>query len=217
MRGEFRPIVVCGELKHNQIAGAGLTTGDKHVVLRFPVLNRGQVQAVTVNNNISFFLNPELEGMIPDAIYVGRQTLAEIEQDNPETYEQIIEEFESVEAARASWRTNLEAMKADFDGDQIALFTERDYPNFYTEVVNNLTPEKLMHFVSKDKKQLIQSEDLPGMVVERLKDYVGIINSNLSRINKLYSSLDFIIASRDRKSTRLNSSHPSISRMPSSA
>ena len=31
MRGEFRPIVVCGELKHNQIAGVGLTTGDKHV------------------------------------------------------------------------------------------------------------------------------------------------------------------------------------------
>jgi hypothetical protein len=91
----------------------------------------------------------------------------------------------------------LEAMKADFDGDQIALFAERDYPNFYQEVVDNLTPEKLMHFVSKDKKQLIQSEDLPGMVVERLKDYVGIINSNLGRINKLYSTLDFIITSTD--------------------
>jgi hypothetical protein len=197
MRGEFRPIVVCGELKHNQIAGAGLTTGDKHVALRFPVLNRGQVQAVTVNNDISFFLNPELEGIIPDAIYVGRQTLAEIEQDDPQTYQQIIEEFGSIAAARASWRTNLEAMKADFDGDQIALFAERDYPNFYQEVVDNLTPEKLMHFVSKDKKQLIQSEDLPGMVVERLKDYVGIINSNLGRINKLYSTLDFIITSTD--------------------
>jgi hypothetical protein len=197
MRGEFRPIVVCGELKHNQIAGAGLTTGDKHVALRFPVLNRGQVQAVTVNNDISFFLNPELEGIIPDAIYVGRQTLVEIEQDDPETYQQIIKEFGSIAAARASWRTNLEAMKADFDGDQIALFAERDYPNFYQEVVDNLTPEKLMHFVSKDKKQLIQSEDLPGMVVERLKDYVGIINSNLGRINKLYSTLDFIITSTD--------------------
>ncbi len=197
MRGEFRPIVVCGELKHNQIAGAGLTTGDKHVALRFPVLNRGQVQAVEVNNNISLFLNPELEGVIPDAIYVGRQTLAEIEQDDPQTYQQIIEEFGSIAAARASWRTNLEAMKADFDGDQIALFAERDYPNFYQEVVDNLTPEKLMHFVSKDKKQLIQSEDLPGMVVERLKDYVGIINSELSKINKLYASLDFIIASTD--------------------
>jgi hypothetical protein len=197
MRGEFRPIVVCGELKHNQIAGAGLATGDKHVALRFPVLNRGQVQAVEVNNDISFFLNPELEGIIPDAIYVGRQTLAEIEQDDPQTYQQIIEEFGSIETARASWRTNLEAMKADFDGDQIALFAERDYPNFYQEVVDNLTPEKLMHFVSKDKKQLIQSEDLPGMVVERLKDYVGIINSNLGRINKLYSTLDFIIASTD--------------------
>jgi hypothetical protein len=195
MRGEFRPIVVCGELKHNQIAGAGLTTGDKHVALRFPVLNRGQVQAVTVNNDISFFLNPELEGIIPDAIYVGRQTLAEIEQDDPETYQQIIKEFGLIAAAQASWRTNLEAMKADFDGDQIALFAERDYPNFYEEVVDNLTPEKLMHFVSKDKKQLIQSEDLPGMVVERLKDYVGIINSNLGIINKLYSTLDFIIAS----------------------
>jgi hypothetical protein len=197
MRGEFRPIVVCGELKHNQIAGAGLNTGDKHVALRFPVLNRGQVQAVEVNNNISLFLNPELEEIIPDAIYVGRQTLAEIEQDDPETYQQIIEEFGSIAAAQASWRTNLEAMKADFDGDQIALFAERDYPNFYQEVVDNLTPEKLMHFVSKDKKQLIQSEDLPGMVVERLKDYVGIINSNLGRINKLYSSLDFIISSTD--------------------
>ncbi len=197
MRGEFRPIVVCGELKHNQIAGAGLTTGDKHVALRFPVLNRGQVQAVTVNNDISFFLNPELEGIIPDAIYVGRQTLAQIEQDDPQTYQQIIEEFGSIAAAQASWRTNLEAMKADFDGDEIALFAEKDYPNFYAEVVDNLTPEKLMHFVSKDKKQLIQSEDLPGMVVERLKDYVGIINSNLSKINKLYSSLDFIISSTD--------------------
>jgi hypothetical protein len=197
MRGEFRPIVVCGELKHNQIAGAGLNTGDKHVALRFPVLNRGQVQAVEVNNNISLFLNPELEGVIPDAIYVGRQTLAEIEQDDPETYQEIIEEFGSIEAARASWRTNLEAMKADFDGDEIALFAEQDYPNFYAEVVDNLTPEKLMHFVSKDKKQLIQSEDLPGMVVERLKDYVGIINSNLGKINKLYSTLDFIIASTD--------------------
>jgi hypothetical protein len=197
MRGEFRPIVVCGELKHNQIAGAGLNTGDKHVALRFPVLNRGQVQAVEVNNNISLFLNPELEGVIPDAIYVGRQTLAEIEQDDPETYQQIIEEFGSVEAAQASWRTNLEAMKADFDGDEIALFAENNYPNFYQEVVDNLKPEKLMHFVSKDKKQLIQSEDLPGMVVERLKDYVGIINSELSKINKLYASLDFIIASTD--------------------
>jgi hypothetical protein len=197
LRGEFRPIVVCGELKHNQIAGAGLNTGDKHVALRFPVLNRGQVQAVEVNNNISFFLNPELEGVIPDAIYVGRQTLAEIEQDDPETYQQIIEEFGSVEAAQASWRTNLEAMKADFDGDEIALFAQKTYPNFYAEVVDNLTPEKLMHFVSKDKKQLIQSEDLPKMVVERLKDYVGIINSNLGKINKLYSSLDFIIASTD--------------------
>ncbi len=197
LRGEFRPIVVCGELKHNQIAGAGLNTGDKHVALRFPVLNRGQVQAVSVNNDISFFLNPKLEGVIPDAIYVGRQTLAEIEQDDPETYQQIIEEFGSVEAAQASWRTNLEAMKADFDGDEIALFAQKTYPNFYAEVVDNLNPEKLMHFVSKDKKQLIQSEDLPGMVVERLKDYVGIINSNLGKINKLYSSLDFIIASTD--------------------
>ena len=197
LRGEFRPIVVCGELKHNQIAGVGLTTGDKHVALRFPVLNRGQVQAVTVNNDISFFLNPELEGVIPDAIYVGRQTLAQIEQDDPQTYQQIIEEFGSVEAAQASWRTNLEAMKADFDGDEIALFAQKTYPNFYAEVVDNLTPEKLMHFVSKDKKQLIQSEDLPGMVVERLKDYVGIINSNLGKINKLYSSIDFIIASTD--------------------
>ena len=197
LRGEFRPIVVCGELKHNQIAGAGLNTGDKHVALRFPVLNRGQVQAVTVNNDISFFLNPELEGVIPDAIYVGRQTLAQIEQDDPQTYQQIIEEFGSVEAAQASWRTNLEAMKADFDGDEIALFAQKTYPNFYAEVVDNLTPEKLMHFVSKDKKQLIQSEDLPGMVVERLKDYVGIINSNLGKINKLYSSLDFIITSTD--------------------
>ena len=199
MRGEFRPIVVCGELKHNQIAGVGLTTGDKHVALRFPVLNRGQVQAVEVNNNISLFLNPELEGLIPDAIYVGRQTLSEIEQDDPEAYREIIEEFGSIEAAQASWRTNLEAMKADFDGDAVALFAERNYPNFYAEVVDNLTPEKLMHFVSKDKKQLIQSEDLPEMVVERLKDYVGIINSNLSKINKLYSSLDFIITSTDRK------------------
>ena len=197
MRGEFRPIVVCGELKHNQIAGVGLTTGDKHVALRFPVLNRGQVQAVEVNNAISFLLNPELEGIIPDAIYIGRQTLAEIEQDDPQTYEQIIEEFGSIEAAQASWRTNLEAMKADFDGDQIAIFAEKDYPNFYAEVVDNLTPEKLMHFVSKDEKQQIESDNLPRIVVERLKHYVGVINTELGKINKLYSSLDFIIASTD--------------------
>jgi hypothetical protein len=197
LRGQFRPIVVCGELKHNQIAGVGLTTGDRHVALRFPVLNRGQVQAVEVNNDISFLLNPDLEAVIPDAIYVGRQTLAEIEQDDPQTYQQIIEEFGSVKAAQASWRTNLQAMKADFDGDQVSLFAQADYPNFYAEVVDNLTPEKLMHFVSKDEKQQIQSEDLPRMVVERLKDYVGIINSNLGKINKLYASLDFIIASTD--------------------
>jgi hypothetical protein len=197
MRGEFRPIVVCGELKHNQIAGVGLTTGDKHVALRFPVLNRGQVQAVEVNNDISFLLNPDLEAVIPDAIYVGRQTLAQIEQDDPQTYQQIIEEFGSVEAAKASWRTNLQAMKADFDGDQISLFAQADYPNFYAEVVDNLTPEKLMHFVSKDEKQQIQSEDLPKMVVERLKSYVGVINTELGQINKLYASLDFIIASTE--------------------
>jgi hypothetical protein len=203
LRGQFRPIVVCGELKHNQIAGVGLTTGDRHIALRFPVLNRGQVQAVEVNNEISFLLNPDLEAVIPDAIYIGRQTLAEIEQDDPEIYQQIITEFGSVEAAQASWRTNLAAMKADFDGDQISLFAQADYPNFYAEVVDNLTPAKLMHFVSKDQKQLIQSEDLPAMVVERLKDYVGIINSNLGKINTLYSSLDFIIAGTegDLKST----------------
>ncbi len=197
LRGEFRPIVVCGELKHNQIAGVGLTTGDKHIALRFPVLNRGQVQAVEVNNDISFLLNPELEAVIPDAIYVGRQTLAEIEQDDPETYQQIIEEFGSVEAAEASWRTNLEAMKADFDGDQISLFAQADYPNFYAEVVDNLTPEKLMHFVAKDEKQQIQSADLPSMVVERLKQYTGVINTQLGEINKLYASLDFIITSTE--------------------
>lgn len=197
MRGEFRPIVICGELKHNQIAGVGLTTGDKHVALRFPVLNRGQVQAVEVNNDISFLLNPDLEAVIPDAIYIGRQTLAEIEQDNPQTYQQIIEEFGSVQAAQASWRTNLQAMKADFDGDQVSLFAQADYPNFYAEVVDNLTPEKLMHFVSKDEKQQIQSEDLPRMVVERLKSYVGVINTELGQINKLYASLDFVIASTE--------------------
>lgn len=197
MRGQYRPIVVCGELKHNQIAGIGLTTGDKHVALRFPVLNRGQVQAVEVNNDISFLLNPDLGAVIPDVLYVGRQTLTEIEQDDPQTYQQIIEEFGSVQAAEASWRTNLQAMKADFDGDAVSLFAEHNYPNFYAEVVDNLTPEKLMHFVAKDEKQLIQSENLPRMVVERLKHYVGVINTELGEINKLYASLDFIIASTE--------------------
>jgi hypothetical protein len=199
MRGEYRPLIICGDLKHNQIAGAGLTTGDKHVVLRFPVLNRGQVQAMVVNNDIPIFENPELGAVVPDAIYIGRQTLAEIEREDPTAYQEIVKEFGSVAAAQASWRTNLEAMKADFDGDNVCIFSEKVYPNFYAEVVENLTPEKLMHFVSKDKKQLIQSEDLPGMVVERLKDYVGIINSNLTKINQLYSSLDFIIASAEGK------------------
>jgi hypothetical protein len=203
MRGEYRPIVISGDLKHNQIAGIGLTTGDKHVALRFPVLNRGQVQAVEVNNNIPIFQNPDLEAVIPDAIYIGYQSLAEIEQDDPEAYQTIITEFGSVEAAQASWRTNLEAMKADFDGDTVTLFAESKYPNFYQEVVENLKPDKLMHFVSKDEKKLIQSENLPEMVVERLKNYVGIINNNLGQINKTYASLDFIIMADEGKLTAL--------------
>ncbi len=193
MRGEYRPIIISGDLKHNQIAGVGLTTGERHVAVRFPVLNRGQVQAVEVNNDIPILQNPELGAVVPDAIYIGYQSLAEIQQDNPETYQSIITEFGSLKAAEASWRTNLEAMKADFDGDTVTIFSEAKYPNFYQEVVENLKPDKLMHFVSKDDKKLIPSDNLPEMVVERLKNYVGIINNNLGQINQLYASLDFII------------------------
>jgi hypothetical protein len=199
MRGEYRPIIICGDLKHNEIAGIGLGTGERHVALRFPVLNRGQVQAVKVNNNIPFLQNPDLEAIVPDAIYIGCQSLSDIEQDDPEAYQKILTEFGSLDAAQASWRTNLEAMKADFDGDTVTLFSEANYPNFYQEVVENLQPDKLMHFVSKDEKKLIQTEDLPEIVVERLKNYVGVINHNLQQVNETYVSLDFTIAANEGK------------------
>ena len=197
LRGEYRPLIICGELKHNQIAGIGLTTGDKHIAMRFPVLNRGQVQAVEVNNNIELFVNPALDGVIPDAIYIGRETLTDIQTDDPARYQAIVTEFGSEESAQTHWRSNLEAMKADFDGDEIAIFPERTYPNFYAEVVENLKPELLMNFVSKDKKQLIESENLAEMVVERLKPYVNVINKKLQSINELYAAIDFIIESDD--------------------
>ncbi|MCY7367275.1 MAG: hypothetical protein LH474_03900 [Chamaesiphon sp.] len=199
LRGEYRPLIICGDLQHNQVAGAGLTTGDKHIAMRFPVLNRGQVQAVTVNNDIPLFQNPALGGVIPDAIYVGRETLADIQENDPARYQEIISEFGSEEAARSQWRSNLEAMKADFDGDEIAIFPERTYPNFYAEVVENLKPELLMNFVSKDEKQLIENNNLAEMVVERLKPYVNVINKQLTGINELYAAIDFIITSDDRQ------------------
>lgn len=143
LRGEYRPLIICGELKHNQIAGIGLTSGDKYIAMRFPVLNRGQVQAVEVNNNIELFTNSALGGVIPDAIYVGRETLTDIQTNDPDRYQAIVTEFGTEEAAQTHWRSNLEAMKADFDGDEIAIFPERTYPNFYAEVVENLKPELL--------------------------------------------------------------------------
>jgi hypothetical protein len=199
LRGEYRPLIVCGDLHHNEIAGAGLTTGDRHIAMRFPVLNRGQVQAVTVNNDIPLFQNSELGGVIPDAIYIGRETLAAIQANDPARYQEIMTEFGSEEAAQAQWRSNLEAMKADFDGDEIAIFPEKVYPNFYLEVQENLKPELLMNFVSKDEKQLIESDNLAEMVVERLKPYVNVINKQLTGINELYAAIDFIIASDDQQ------------------
>ena len=130
LRGEYRPLIVCGDLKHNEIAGAGLTTGDKLIAMRFPVLNRGQVQAVKVNNNIPLFQNPALGGVIPDAIYVGRETLEDIQTNDPARYREIMTEFGSEEAAQAQWRSNLEAMKADFDGDEIAIFPRESLSQF---------------------------------------------------------------------------------------
>ena len=199
LRGEYRPLIVCGDLKHNEIAGAGLNTGDRHIAMRFPVLNRGQVQAVTVNNDIPLFQNSELGALITDAIYVGRETLEDIQASDPARYQEIMTEFGSEEAARSQWRSNLEAMKADFDGDEIAIFPERTYPNFYAEVVENLKPELLMNFVSKDEKQLIESDNLAEMVVERLKPYVNVINKQLTGINELYAAIDFIITSDDQQ------------------
>jgi hypothetical protein len=199
LRGEYRPLIVCGDLQHNEVAGAGLNTGDKHIAMRFPVLNRGQVQAVTVNNDIPLFQNPALDGVISDAIYIGRETLADIQATDPSRYQEILTEFGSEEAARSQWRSNLEAMKADFDGDEIAIFPEKIYPNFYLEVRENLKPELLMNFVSKDEKQLIESDNLAEMVVERLKPYVNVINKQLTGINELYAAIDFIVASDDRQ------------------
>jgi hypothetical protein len=199
LRGEYRPLIISGDLQHNEIAGAGLTTGDKHIAMRFPVLNRGQVQAVTVNNDIPLFQNPGLGGVIPDAIYIGRETLADIQANDPSRYQEIMTEFGSEAAAQAQWRSNLEAMKADFDGDEIAIFPEKIYPNFYLEVQENLKPELLMNFVSKDEKQLIESDNLAEIVVERLKPYVNVINKQLTGINELYAAIDFIIVSDDRQ------------------
>ena len=56
-----------------------------------------------------------------------------------------------------------------------------------------------MNFVSKDEKQLIESDNLAEMVVERLKPYVNVINKQLTGINELYAAIDFIVASDDRQ------------------
>jgi hypothetical protein len=195
LRGEWRPIVVSGELKHGEVAGANLSTGDRYIGARFPVLNRGQVQPLTVNNQISIFQNPDLAGVIPDALYVSRETLADIILADPERYRKIVAKYGSEAAAQAQWRSNIEAMKADFDGDTMSIFAESIYPNFYREVVENLEPDKLSTFVAKEQKLLIESDNLPEIIHERLKHYVGIINHNLSKVNTLNTALDFIVES----------------------
>ena len=52
------------------------------------------------------------------------------------------------------------------------------------------------------------------------QDLAGVVQSGLSKedsINKVKSYIDFWVKRQDRKSTRLNSSHERLSRMPSSA
>ena len=62
--------------------------------------------------------------------------------------------------------------------------------------------EKFLEFINKKPYEIVE-EDIKYFIKEKLK------TSNKTTIN-------FIISS-DRKSTRLNSSHTDISRMPSSA
>ena len=74
------------------------------------------------------------------------------------------------------------------DSAALAIYLKRLYPQLPIEYYNTDT-----------KCELAETQKL----IENLKSYLGHI--------------EILVAAKDRKSTRLNSSHPSSSRMPSSA
>ena len=72
--------------------------------------------------------------------------------------------------------------------------------------------EKELSWLSFNERVLQEAADKSNPLIERMR-FLGIYSNNLDEFYKVR----FAELKRDRKSTRLNSSHSAKSRMPSSA
>ena len=99
----------------------------------------------------------------------------------------------------------------------VGIFTSNEISRYYRRICENL---KINNIVFYEFNQVNKNLDFylfdHENQIESVNDYSNVIDSNLKdlKIDYNFSKLEI---EKDRKSTRLNSSHVALSRMPSSA
>ena len=96
--------------------------------------------------------------------------------------------------------------------------TKSDIINFdklNSKLIDSLIFEEAMKQRALYNKSRMKKDKICGMAAKYQSDYMSFYNCFSHKNDKKFK--DVLLKSKDRKSTRLNSSHMSESRMPSSA
>ena len=83
-------------------------------------------------------------------------------------------------------------------------------------------PEKIRHAIFRAAFEVLQDRTKASPIAEKLtgivsRKLVAAHKDKLLQVETIQDAVEAVLMSEDRKSTRLNSSHRALSRMPSSA